>query len=138
MKAWSDMKMHTKCPGLENVSVYDQWVIHLYVSFLGRGFAIIATKAEVPIVPIFLENVEEMRWNPFLYLWNLLGLGRLFSYILKLNIPCIGSILVLIASTVWFLVTFIQIPLPAKLTMHIGDPVPYDMSKDSIDDVSVV
>ena len=110
----------------------------MYVSFLGQGFAIIATKAEVPIVPLFLENVEEMRWNPFLYLWNLLGLGRLFSYILQLDIPYIGSILVLIASTVWFLVTFIQIPLPAKLTLHIGDPVPYDMSKDLIDDVSVV
>lgn len=105
---------------------------------LGTGFAKIATEAEVPIVPLFLENVDEMRWNPFLYLWNLLGLGRLFSDILKLEIPFIGPILVLIASTVWFLATFIQIPLPAKLTLHIGDPVPYNMSKDTIDDVSFV
>ncbi len=79
-----------------------------------------------------------MRWNPILFLWNLLGLGRLFSYILKLDIPVIGPILLLIASTVWFLVTFLQIPIPAKLTLYIGNPVQYDMSKDSIDDVSFV
>lgn len=101
----------------------------------GKGFAAIATEAQVPIVPLFMSNVEEMRWNPFLYFWNLLGLGRLFSYILKLNIPYIGSILVLLASTVWFLVTFIQIPLPVKLTLYVGDPVQYNMSKDSLEDV---
>jgi len=65
-----------------------------------------------------------------------LGLGRLFSYILKLNIPVIGPTLLLFASTVWFLVTFIQIPIPAKLTLYVGNPVQYDMSKDSIDDVN--
>jgi hypothetical protein len=83
-----------------------------------------------------MANVEEMRWNPILFLWNLLGLGRLFSKILKLNIPFIGSMLILLASTIWFLVTFIQIPIPAKLTLYIGDPVQYDLSKDSIDVVS--
>jgi hypothetical protein len=85
-----------------------------------------------------LANVDEMRWNPILSLWNYLGLGRLFSYILKLNIPFIGPMLVLLSSTVWFLTTFIQIPIPAKLTLYIGDPVRYNMSKDSIDDVSFI
>lgn len=79
-----------------------------------------------------------MRWNPTLALWNLLGLGRLFSYILQLNIPIIGPILLLIASTAWFLVTFIQIPIPAKLTLYVGNPVQYDMSRDSVDDVSFI
>ena len=132
------MRMPTKFVGHANVSVsiISVSLFDFVQSILGKGFAVIATEAQVPIVPLFLANVEEMRWNPFLFLWNLLGLGRLFSYLLKLNIPYIGSILVLIASTVWFLVTFIQIPLPAKLTLYIGDPVKYDMSKDSVDDVS--
>ena len=79
-----------------------------------------------------------MRWNPFLSLWNLLGLGRVFSPIVKSNIPVLGPILVLLASTIWFTVTFFQIPIPAKLTLHIGKPVQYDMSTDSIDDVSSI
>ena len=103
---------------------------------LGNGFARIATQAEVPIVPIFLANVEEMRWNPFLFFWNLFGLGRLFSFVLKLELPIIGPTLVLFASTVWFIVTFFQIPIPAKITLYIGDPVQYDTSKDSLRDVS--
>jgi hypothetical protein len=85
-----------------------------------------------------LANVDEMRWNPILYLWNLLGLGRIFSYILQLNISFIGPFLLLLASTVWFSVTFFQIPIPAKLTLYVGNPVKYDMSKDSIDDVSFI
>ncbi|CAF0781584.1 unnamed protein product [Rotaria sp. Silwood1] len=100
-----------------------------------KGFAHIAIDAQVPIVPLFISNIEEMRWNPMLWFWNLLGLGRLFSYILQLHIPYISPILLLLASTVWFLATFIQIPIPAKIILHVGDPVQYDMSKDSIDDV---
>ncbi|CAF2466673.1 unnamed protein product [Rotaria sp. Silwood2] len=100
-----------------------------------KGFAHIAIDADVPIIPICISNVDEMRWNPILWIWNLLGLGRLFAYILNLNIPYLSPVLLLLASTVWFLSTFIQIPIPAKITFHVGDPVQYDMSKDSIDDV---
>jgi len=32
--------------------------------------------------------------------------------------------------------TWIQIPIPVKLTLYVGDPIEYDLSKDSIDDVS--
>jgi uncharacterized membrane protein YvlD (DUF360 family) len=79
-----------------------------------------------------------MRWNPILSLWNFLRLGRLFSYILKLNIPIITPILRLLSFPLWLLTTFIQIPIPAKVTFYIGDPVRYDMSKDSIDDASFI
>jgi hypothetical protein len=82
-----------------------------------------------------MANQEEMRWNPILYLWNLLGLGRLFSNIVNLNIPIVSYLLNLIGSFVWFSMTWIQIPIPAKLTMYVGDPIPYDMSKDTIEDV---
>jgi hypothetical protein len=79
-----------------------------------------------------------MRWNPILSLWNFLRLGRLFSYILKLNIPIIGSMLLLLRIPIWFPISFIQIPIPVKLTVYIGDSIRYDMSKDSIDDVSFI
>lgn len=79
-----------------------------------------------------------MRWNPILYVWNLLGLGRLYSYLLKLNIPHLNSILILVGSSIWFTVTFFQIPIPAKLTLYVGDPVEYDASKDTIDTVSCI
>jgi len=83
-----------------------------------------------------LANVDEMRWNPILSLWNLLGLGRLFTRLLELNISALNSFLITAASTAWFLATFIQIPIPAKLTLYIGDPIEYDMTKETIDDVN--
>lgn len=100
-----------------------------------KGFAHIATEANVPIVPTFLANQEEMRWNPFLYFWNFFGLGRLFSFLVQLNIPIFSHLLNLIGMFIWFSVTWFQIPLPAKITLYIGDPIQYDMSVDTIDDV---
>jgi hypothetical protein len=132
------MKMHTKYVGLANVRFLNKSASLIRLYFIGKGFANIAIQAQVPIVPLFLANVDEMRWNPILFLWNFFGLGRLFSSILKLNIPFLGPVLLLLSSTLWFLVTFIQIPIPAKLTLYIGEPVQYDMSKDSIDDVSLI
>merc|ERR1719336_914273 len=32
-----------------------------------RGFAQVAIDAEVPIVPLFIRNVDEMRWDPILH-----------------------------------------------------------------------
>lgn len=92
--------------------------------------------ADVPIVPIFLENVEEMRWNPFLYLWNLLGLSRYFQFIFTIKNSAMRHVLVLIASTVWFIITFFQCPIPVKLTLHVGKPIFYDKTVDRIEDVS--
>ena len=132
------MKMRTKCVGKRNVRF--EWFIArtslLFLSTTGKGFVHVATQARVPIVPAFLANQEEMRWNPAQYLWNLFGLGRLFSYIVQLNIPVFTPLLAGIGMGAWFSTTWIQIPMPAKLTLYIGDPVPYDMSKDSIEEVS--
>jgi len=100
-----------------------------------KGFVRIATQAQAPIVPLFMANVEEMRWNPILCLWNFLGLGRLFSHLLQLNIPYISPFLLLFASTVWFIVTFFQIPIPSKVTLYIVNPVQYDTTTDSIEDI---
>ncbi|CAF1218748.1 unnamed protein product [Adineta ricciae] len=100
-----------------------------------KGFVHVATQANVPIIPTFMANQEEMRWNPILFLWNLLGLGRLYSSILKLEIPFLTPFLHAVGGLVWFIMTWIQIPIPVQLTLYVGDPVQYDMSKDTIDDV---
>ena len=132
------MKMRTECAGKRNVRF--EWLLArttlLLLSTAGKGFVHVATQARVPIIPAFLANHEEMRWNPAQYLWNLFRLGRLFSYIVQLNIPVLTPLLVGIGMGAWFSTTWIQIPIPAKLTLYIGDPVSYDMSKDSIDDVT--
>src|ERR1700738_4179725 len=48
-----------------------------------RGFAKVAIKAGVPILPVFYQNAEEMRWNPILWLWNKTYYGsRIYDYIL--------------------------------------------------------
>ncbi|CAF3622315.1 unnamed protein product [Rotaria sp. Silwood1] len=103
-----------------------------------KGFVHVATQAQVSIVPTFMSNQEEMRWNPILYLWNFFYLGRLFFFIVNLNIPILTSLLKVIGSIIWFSMTWIQIPIPAKLTLYIGDPVEYDLSKDTIDDVILI
>lgn len=113
----------------------EQRIESIDLNCLGKGFAHIATQANVPIVPTFLANQEEMRWNPILWLWNLFRLGRLFAYLVQLDIPIFSSALNLIGTFIWFSVTWIQIPIPAKITLYIGDPVTYDLSRDTIDDV---
>jgi hypothetical protein len=82
-----------------------------------------------------MANQEEMRWNPILSLWNLLKLGRVFTYLVQLEIPLFSWLLNWIGMMIWFSMTWIQIPIPAKITLYVGDPVPYDLSRDSIDDV---
>ena len=82
-----------------------------------------------------MANQEEMRWNPILSVWNLLQLGRFFTFLVQLNIPIFSSTLSLIGSMIWFSMTWIQIPIPAKITLFVGDPVPYDLARDTIDEV---
>jgi len=101
-----------------------------------RGFAKVAIKAGVPILPLFYQNCEEMRWNPVLWLWNKIHYGsRIYDYIVALNIPYISAIVKLIAEFLWFFVaTFFSIPMPAKVTAYVGDPI--ECHHD--DDVDVV
>ena len=126
--------MPIKCVGQRNVSG-DIGRSSLTASCLGKGFAKIAIEANVPIVPTFLANQEEMRWNPILYFWNLFGLGRIFTYLVQLQIPLFSYLLSYIGMFIWFSVTWFQIPIPAKITLYIGDPVKYDISRVTADDV---
>ncbi|CAF1586317.1 unnamed protein product, partial [Didymodactylos carnosus] len=100
-----------------------------------KGFALIAMKAGCPIIPCFLQNQEEMRFNPIFWFGNLLHIGRLYSYIMLFNIPYIMPLVCNICQTLWFCCTWFQFPIPVKLTLHIGDPVEYgenDTAKDVV------
>ena len=74
--------MHIKSFGQKNVRfelmICISKIVNTYL--IGKGFAHVATQSDVPIVPTFMANQEEMRWNPILSLWNLLGLGVNIDY----------------------------------------------------------
>jgi len=97
-----------------------------------RGFAKVAVKASVPILPIFYQNCEEMRWNPILWLWNKTYYGsRIYDYIVALHIPYVSATVKLIAECLWFTVaTFCSIPMPAKVTAYVGDPIECNHDSD--------
>ncbi|CAF1226370.1 unnamed protein product [Didymodactylos carnosus] len=99
-----------------------------------KGFAHIAMKAHAPIIPCFLQNQEEMRFNPLFALANLLRIGHFYSYIMLFDIPYIKPLLYRLGMGIWFSCTWFQLPIPVKLTLHIGDPVEYG-ENDTIDDV---
>jgi hypothetical protein len=81
------------------------------------------------LVPIFTKNVEEMRWNPFFYCWNLLGLSKYYNRIIDANIPYLSRFIYQFAIYTWFFSTCLCIPIPVKVTTYIGDPVSYDMDE---------
>jgi len=101
-----------------------------------RGFAKVAIKAQVPILPVFYQNCEEMRWNPLLWLWNKTYYGsRIYDSIVAARIPYISSIVKTIAEFVWFFVaTFFSIPMPAKVTAYVGEPIECNENSD-IDEI---
>jgi len=101
-----------------------------------RGFAKVAIKAQVPILPVFYQNCEEMRWNPLLWLWNKTYYGsRIYDTTVAARIPYISSIVKVVAEFVWFFVaTFFSIPMPAKVTAYVGDPIECNEDSD-IDEI---
>lgn len=98
-----------------------------------KGFAKVARESNAHIIPFVLTNVEEMRFNPFFWMWNKLRLAKVYNYIMTLNIPFLRDIVYQISISVWFCVSFFQIPIPAQLIGVFGPEVTYDSHHDSID-----
>jgi len=101
-----------------------------------RGFAKVAIRAGVPILPIFYQNCEEMRFNPVLWAWNKLHYGsQIYDYIVSLRIPYLSAMVKLVAESAWFMVaTFFSIPMPAKVTAYVADPIEVNEDSD-VDEV---
>jgi len=88
-----------------------------------RGFAHVAIEAGVDIIPIFMQNVEEMRFNPMFYACNKLGITRAFSRVVDMRIPAVSWALKQTGMCIWFVFAWVSLPIPVKVTLHIGKPV---------------
>lgn len=87
-----------------------------------EGFAQVAIDANVPVIPIFMRNAEEMKWNPFFYMANRVGLSQAWSAVSNGKHP-INRMLKAIGMFVWYTLSWISIPVPVKLTLFIGEPL---------------
>jgi hypothetical protein len=96
-----------------------------------RGYAHVAKEATVKIYPLFTQNVEEMRFNPFFWAGNLLHVGQ--AYDALVTVPSVGVIVKQFALVIWFLLSWLAVPVPVKLTTFIGEPIEtQDLSADEI------
>ena len=100
-----------------------------------RGFAKVAIRAQTPIVPVFYENAEEMRFNPIFFLWNLIHGSVPYDAIVKRKIPYVSGPLQTIAEMIWYtLASLFSIPMPCKVTIHLGEPIEVNADSD-VDEV---
>eukprot|EP00475_Leptophrys_vorax_P001423 TRINITY_DN1076_c0_g1_i1.p1 TRINITY_DN1076_c0_g1~~TRINITY_DN1076_c0_g1_i1.p1 ORF type:complete len:204 (-),score=46.97 TRINITY_DN1076_c0_g1_i1:166-717(-) len=102
-----------------------------------RGFVKVAREGgRVPILPWFIRNVEEMRFNPFFFVFNYLGLSKLYTEKLMTLPGLPGWIFKQIGMFVWFNLAWVGIPVPVKITYYIGKPIFPDYDKESDDEIA--
>lgn len=87
-----------------------------------RGYAMVAMEANVPIVPTFARNVEEMKFNPIIYVLNLIGFTRVYSRASALPYG-IGWFYSQVCLILYFMTTYLAVPVPVKVTNYIGKPI---------------
>lgn len=95
------------------------------------GFAKVAKESEAMIVPFFVRNSEESRFNPVIDVWHLIKGYKLYDAIVAANIPILTPLVHYLAPVVWFFITYIQIPIPVRCTLIFGEAVPYDRDEDT-------
>eukprot|EP00300_Choanocystis_sp_HF-7_P034408 c47132_g1_i1.p1 GENE.c47132_g1_i1~~c47132_g1_i1.p1 ORF type:complete len:353 (+),score=55.15 c47132_g1_i1:1-1059(+) len=102
------------------------------------GFAHVIKEAKVPIVPVFIENGEEMKFNVVLWLWNLLRLHRIGWAATRL--PVLGPVFFKIGIVSWFLISWFALPIcvPVPVTVHIGRPLIFDYERASPSEIREV
>jgi len=100
-----------------------------------RGFAHVAQDAGVDIIPMFMKNVEEMRFNFFFFLGNRFGLTHRFQNLVDARIPGVSFVLKQLGFLIWWTLAYTGIPVPVKLTMFVGKPIRVG-KEDSVDDVA--
>jgi hypothetical protein len=93
------------------------------------GFVRVSRKTNAKIVPVFLKNCEEVRFNAILWLANRLKLYRIYDYLMEIKI--LAPWVLMFATALLFYVNFFGVLLPVKLTLYIGDPVECDFASES-------
>mmetsp|Transcript_59530 Transcript_59530/g.129420 ORF Transcript_59530/g.129420 Transcript_59530/m.129420 type:complete len:214 (+) Transcript_59530:414-1055(+) len=87
-----------------------------------KGFAACALKTGCPIVPSFMRNGEEMKFNPVFWLANMMRLHKLFA--LGVKLPLVGRIIYTGGIYIAFCLAWLTaIPVPVQVTTVIGDPI---------------
>jgi len=100
-----------------------------------RGFAHVAQDAGADIIPVFAQNGEEMRFSPIFYVCNRLGFTRSYQRLVEKQIPGLSWVLKQTGMATWFCLSWIGIPIPVKVTLHVGKPISKSES-DSVDDIA--
>ena len=97
------------------------------------GFAKIATNRDIEVIPVAGQNTEEMVFQPFIWLVNLLMITKLYDRLTKLpgKTGLIFFYIKLVCS-VFFGMIFI-IPIPVDVTLHIGTPLKKEKNEDIVD-----
>merc|ERR1719203_1810879 len=100
-----------------------------------RGFAHVAQQGDADIVPVFLRNVEEMRFNILFYLCNRFGVSHRHQHLVDLRIPGVSWFLKQVGMFLCVIIAYTGIPVPVKVTMYIGAPIRV-AKDDSVDEVA--
>ncbi|CAF1621367.1 unnamed protein product, partial [Didymodactylos carnosus] len=98
------------------------------------GFARIAIQAQVPVYPCFIQNGEEMKFNPLFWLMNKIKLTKLYDYSQRQNIKLVSWFIHNLAAIIWVPLSLLAIPIPVKATIHLGAPIAYDCQQDTLED----
>jgi len=91
-----------------------------------KGFAEVALQMGpgFKVFPFFFENGEEMKWNPIFELWCYFRLDRLYGAVMR-SLPAPLEWLAWHAAiqVTFHLSLWTSIPIPVKVTFHVGDGV---------------
>lgn len=111
-----------------------------------KGFAYVAREAEVPIVPIFTKNIEEMRFNLIFWILNILGFTRMYARFLaylteqsKLKPKSMfwkrsAWIVKQLGLVSWFMLSWVlSFWVPVQTTMYVGEPIIVKKDDDVIE-----
>ncbi|EQC40486.1 hypothetical protein SDRG_02378 [Saprolegnia diclina VS20] len=84
------------------------------------GFAELAMDAKCVVVPVVVQNAQEMYFNPLFYLVNVTGLSRAYDHLLALPYG-VGWVFLQLKLALWMTLTFpTSIPMPVKATLKVG------------------
>ncbi|EQC40482.1 hypothetical protein SDRG_02374 [Saprolegnia diclina VS20] len=90
---------------------------------LRKGFAELAIEADAVIIPVVVENMQEMVFNPLFFLLNITYLSKLYDYLIALP-GYIGWLFLQIKMWTWMWTAMLPVlPMPVKASVIFGKPL---------------
>ena len=129
--------LHTACVpgGVEDVlhhltgsgrTAYELcWESHNSPGVLRTGFGNVAREigAGFRIVPMYVENGEEMRCNVVFEIWTALRLDALYGWTMRQMPKPLHWLMWQVAIFTWCTLSFASFAVPVKVTAHVGNPI---------------